>query len=184
MAAIMINENSAGDVYSNTIIDCKAAGIAVDDSTYHHNIYNNLLVDCGQSHTDSQEDAIIVWGDKCSIFNNTIIGANRYGIALVGGPSNTNNEAYNNVILETASDPIRQDGSPDEDFHHNHTKDGTYTSANYGFVDPASGDYHLTGMSAALDAGADSGPMIDLDGNRRPLGTTYDVGCYERDPSN
>lgn len=43
------------------------------------------------------------------------------------------------------------------------------------------GDYHLRDGSPAIDRGTPNGaPNIDLDGNQRPLGSGYDIGCYER----
>ncbi|MEO0230835.1 MAG: choice-of-anchor Q domain-containing protein [candidate division WOR-3 bacterium] len=43
------------------------------------------------------------------------------------------------------------------------------------------GDYHLRDGSPAIDRGTPNGaPNIDLDGNPRPLGSGYDIGCYER----
>lgn len=43
------------------------------------------------------------------------------------------------------------------------------------------GDYHLKDGSPAIDAGTpDGAPNIDLDGKPRPLGSGFDMGCYER----
>jgi hypothetical protein len=38
-----------------------------------------------------------------------------------------------------------------------------------GFVDPANGDFHITKLSAALDAGVDAGVANDVDGDPRPV---------------
>jgi parallel beta-helix repeat protein len=48
------------------------------------------------------------------------------------------------------------------------------------FVNPAKGDYHLSATSPAIDKGTSTtAPPIDLDGNPRPYGKGYDIGCYE-----
>ena len=53
-------------------------------------------------------------------------------------------------------------------------------SANPGFVDAASGDYHLQAWSPCIDAGtADGAPDHDLDGTPRPQNAGYDMGAYE-----
>jgi len=47
------------------------------------------------------------------------------------------------------------------------------------FVDPGCGFYHLTAASAAIDAGADSGFHVDIDGDPRPMSAGYDIGADE-----
>ena len=48
-----------------------------------------------------------------------------------------------------------------------------------GFVDPDSGDYHITAASAAVDAGVDAGVTTDVDGHHRPYGSAPDLGADE-----
>jgi uncharacterized repeat protein (TIGR01451 family) len=48
-----------------------------------------------------------------------------------------------------------------------------------GFVNPASGDYHITAGSAARNAGVDAGVTTDIDGEERPSGARYDIGADE-----
>ncbi len=47
------------------------------------------------------------------------------------------------------------------------------------FVDPAAGDYHIGPGSAAIDRGINAGITYDIDGNRRPVGSGYDLGADE-----
>jgi hypothetical protein len=47
------------------------------------------------------------------------------------------------------------------------------------FVDPAAGDYHLTPLSAARDAGANAGVAVDFEGDARPIGGGFDIGFDE-----
>jgi hypothetical protein len=48
------------------------------------------------------------------------------------------------------------------------------------FVNPASHDFHLKGISTAIDRCSSIGaPSADFDGNARPQGAGYDIGAYE-----
>lgn len=59
-------------------------------------------------------------------------------------------------------------------------EEGSITvSGNPAFKDPANGDYHITGFSAAIDAGVDAGVTEDIDGDPRPMGAGYDIGADE-----
>jgi hypothetical protein len=59
-----------------------------------------------------------------------------------------------------------------------------------GLADPASGDFHLLAGSPAIDAGVDPGPWyrdggvrLDLDGQPRPQGGSWDIGLDEVAPA-
>ena len=48
------------------------------------------------------------------------------------------------------------------------------------FTDVTNNDYTLQNLSPCIDAGTSTGaPATDLDGNTRPQGGGYDIGCYE-----
>jgi len=49
-----------------------------------------------------------------------------------------------------------------------------------GFVDPASGNYHIAPESAAVDAGIASEVLTDMDGDPRPAAFGFDIGADER----
>lgn len=48
-----------------------------------------------------------------------------------------------------------------------------------GFVDPESGNYHITPASAAVDAGVATALASDIDGEARPFGAGPDIGADE-----
>jgi hypothetical protein len=58
---------------------------------------------------------------------------------------------------------------------------GTISTINDQSGDPAfaSDGYHLTGSSAAIDAGVNAGVSADIDGDPRPLSGGYDIGSDE-----
>ena len=49
------------------------------------------------------------------------------------------------------------------------------------FVNPSGKDFHLKAGSPAINAGTNLSPDVtdDLEGNSRPQGGAYDIGCYE-----
>jgi hypothetical protein len=47
------------------------------------------------------------------------------------------------------------------------------------FVNPDAGDYHLSPLSEAINAGIDAGVKTDIDGQYRPQGGAYDIGADE-----
>ena len=60
-------------------------------------------------------------------------------------------------------------------------QDSTELSADPLFVNVYTFDYHLIEGSPAVDAGADAAGIVDddLDGDMRPQGNGWDLGCYE-----
>lgn len=55
---------------------------------------------------------------------------------------------------------------------------GTFTG-DPAFVDAPNGDYHITSVSEARDAGTNAGVLEDIDGQPRPDGAGFDIGADE-----
>ena len=47
------------------------------------------------------------------------------------------------------------------------------------FISPQTGDYHLCTHSPAIDSGVDAQTYVDIDGNPRPQGRSFDIGADE-----
>jgi uncharacterized repeat protein (TIGR01451 family) len=112
--------------------------------------------------------AVFVADSTVSI-TNTIIASYTIGISQTGG---TINEDYNlyfgSVVSQVSAGGIFSAGV--------HSLEGLDPL----FVNPAAGDYHIDSGSAAVDAGANTGILWDMDGDPRPTGSGYDIGADER----
>ncbi len=54
-----------------------------------------------------------------------------------------------------------------------------YLHGDPSFLNPDEGNYHLTAGSAAIDVGIEINVLSDIDGDRRPIGRTSDIGADE-----
>lgn len=108
--------------------------------------------------------AIYIDGSNVAI-TNTLITNHMVGIA--NGSIGDVSEEYNLFFGNT----INLSGTV--------TGGGNSLTADPEFLDPANGDYHLDGISAAVDTALDLGLAVDLDGNPRPIGPAPDRGAYE-----
>jgi len=139
-----------------------------DDPSYY--IYNNTL--SGGAVGMSATSAVRTPGlDNTHILNNIISGAdNNYSIVLL----------------------LADGGCAEYDYNcHNGTKPDGYDDALYGsnslletdplFIDPSgTSTFQLQSTSPCIDAGDTiSGVTLDLMGRHRPMGSAYDIGCYE-----
>ena len=118
---------------------------------------------------------------NCAIFNNTCSSDSSGFGHVFGGKfgSGTDDEKKSHDRLATAFINCAADTFINEE---------CIESADGGFVDQVSGDYHLGASSRCRDAafgyqesGAES--ETDLDGRTRRMGVREDIGCYEYDPS-
>jgi hypothetical protein len=97
------------------------------------------------------------------ILTNTILVSQTVGITATAG-----NTVTANSILWFGNGTNRGGG-------------GFFSLANEFTGNPAfaADGYHLTGRSAAINAGVDAGVTIDIDGDPRPLAGGYDIGADE-----
>jgi hypothetical protein len=142
------------------------------------------------------------------IVNNTIVSTYPGSVAAIGlVNAATNNTIFNNILLggDGNSYRISTDSLPGLASNYNVvtnsflnddtsvTKTLAQWRSTYGtdvnsliatsnqlFVNTAESDYHLLIAAPATNAGTSTdAPSGDLDGNVRPFGTGFDVGCYE-----
>ncbi len=173
---------SQGDFYNNTVLG-GVEGIRMDRVLPHatNRYFNNLLV--GPSAVGIQTAQ-----DGAAIFNNTIVNTPGVGIKATGAASNV----ADNIIAGAAHPLAIRDGKT--------LRNLIVATDKVGFVDPTGGDYHLTPLSPAVDAGATTGILpcgtddahkprrapleqalgFDHDGLGRPGGCRSDLGAFER----
>jgi hypothetical protein len=101
-------------------------------------------------------------------FTNTII-AGHHGDGIWAGAGTT-------VTLEAT---LWYDNGTDTDGPGNIVPGAVNVYGDPAFVDPTTGDYHLSSDSAAIDEGVDAGVTVDIDGQTRPYGPDYDIGADE-----
>ncbi len=108
-----------------------------------------------------------VWGEKqtptTAALVNTVLVDHTVGITVTAGSTATLESTLwhgNASDAAGAGAIVRQ---------HDHSGDPAF----------ASDGYHLTGASAARDAGIDAGVTVDIDGDPRPRGRSFEIGADE-----
>lgn len=177
-----------------------------DPVVYNNLIYNNHF---SQGIALFQQDGAIVTNGAKIYNNTIIVPSDgRWGILVKDG-ANVNTEIYNNIIINQhdwrGCIALENTAQFTSDYNILNDKmsasgDGSAIALaqwqNLGFdehslladplsdlfMDPGNDDYHLLLDAQAVDAGTDlvaALVSVDLDGNNRPDGTGFDIGCYE-----
>jgi parallel beta-helix repeat protein len=133
-------------------------------------LYNNVVYNI-KNNGDGAAGIYLYSGTNTGVYNNTVYGSARYGIAVeasTSGATVTNNISYANV-----SGDYRDNGVG--------TRSSTNLfNANPLFVNPSSGNFQLQAGSPAIDRGTAIALVpTDFNGGRRPYGAAYDIGAYE-----
>ncbi len=157
------NFTMTNDVIADNQAALNAGGLYLSGSTgqlIHSTIANNGregLVAAVSMTSPTTESHIVL--------TNTIV-AGHNSTAIVAVPDSTailyNTLWHNNII----------------DYEGNLTTTANFTG-DPAFIDPNNGNYHITATSAALNVGAVTGVLLDIDGESRLVGPAPDLGADE-----
>lgn len=184
----------ASGVYSNTAtsgggLDLAGASMGI--------LVNNIIAE-NQAPTDGS--GLRLAGVTANLVNNTLASnqGNGSGVSVIGSGGVNSSVQLTNTILVSSTVGINVAGGSSATLDStlwggggwineiNTSGDGTINTTNeysgtVGFANPDMGDYHLTSGSAAIDQGATTPYITDIDGDTRPLGNGFDIGADEFD---
>ncbi len=178
-------------IFNNLIYDNHASGISLyridaSDGSYNTKVYNNTIINasngrwCVNIGLSSQAD---------TVYNNILITLHSFrgSISLEDESLDDFYSDYNIVL-----DRMSVDGGDtrinlsDWQILGYGTHSMLADSMHHIFFDWENGDYHLLSASQAVDSGTSAVSVFvtyDLDGFARPIGSGYDIGAYEYNPS-
>jgi len=163
-------------------------------------LVNNVVVDNEIGDGGYGYDCgVFIAGSSPLLLHNTIarnLGGGGTGVCLQSWPSSSTVEMVNTILVGqvtgisvSAGSTARLEATLWGSGTWANTTDWTGTGTiatgtvniwgDPAFVDPAAGDYHIRESSAARDSGVDAGTTVDMDGERRPQGSGYDIGADE-----
>lgn len=149
-------------------------------------IYNNLSTGIALYGIDGAQAS-----NHDVVVNNTIYNPSANRAALLIADDANNNVAFNNILISHNGIEIDAATGFQHDYNVVSSFDGgaysaheTNTAATALFTNVAGNDYHLSTTSPAKNTGvasfaSKSAPTDDIEGNTRPAGGAYDLGCYE-----
>ncbi|CAK8712852.1 hypothetical protein GKODMF_04420 [Candidatus Electrothrix gigas] len=164
----IVNDNRGISYIENNIIS-NNTGAGFDRYLGTYFLRHNVIT--------GNQDGYYDWsgGGSMTITNNIITGNIRYGIYK--HRTTPVSISYNNVWNNGEGSYYEGYSGPSVPFI---PEPGTgEISSDPLFVDPDSGDYHLTAVSPCIDAGKDVVVHSDIDGDVRPWGAGYDMGIDE-----
>lgn len=198
MGGILIGGGSSCDCYNNHIAHGKGTAIEVLGRG-NMMVFNNLIEYPGRTYKPDQPHFLFprhgidlqhVYTDpdaRIHVFHNTIVHPKSDGIRF-WNQGLDGSRVQNNIIIAPGS--YQQIGSASF-VHHpglalqvsNNLRSLSLEEAR--FRDAYEGDYRLTALSPAVDAGADLsdfGIDFDIAYEKRPMGAGFDPGAHEYDP--
>jgi hypothetical protein len=168
----LYHANLRGRIVDNLVIHARDYGIHL----YH---YATDVIVANNTSLENGASGLVVGNSGGGSDNNTIVTNNifahnhNYGFRDDSGTTGPNNKYDNNLTFNNGNGDYVASGG---------TVSGNISSdprfVNY--TGTALGDYHPQATSPAIDSGTTlNAPSIDLDGGDRPIGSGYDIGCYE-----
>ena len=185
-----------GNIFSHN--DTPAGGSGLSLIRCDATLTNNIFTD---NHIEEVGGSLYLRGTTATLLHNTFAGTTGTtpsGIYLESDPQPLNSQATlvdTIIVSETTGIYVEVNNAADlqatlwgaGDWANDYDWAGpgeiiTGTINLWGepaFVDPGSGDYHITSSSPAVDAGTDAGVTMDIDGQPRPNGAAMDMGADE-----
>ena len=191
VSAFMVREGASNNSFNACVSDSCQAGIrfllAGEDANYcgHNNSFNNCIIKKSKWAIDLNP----YYYNSASVNDNFIVNGVIDDAEYLFNCErpNTGNQLINCIV--TNVDSLSSGGNTlnfeyqYSDFFNNGfpmlTGSGNISSAPL-FVNASTGDYHLQATSPCIDSGtAQNAPLVDFDGNIRPVGSGWDIGSYE-----
>jgi len=176
--AVFTLSGGANHLYIRNNIFKATGGIHNDSGADYLYIYNNVWANNLAFGTQGHPGAIKLAGIHAIIQNNIFYDQAEYTVQIIGDTTNIKvdyNLAYNSDgttphCVSWGNYNICQPAPNHE-----------LWKVDPQFVNPESGDFHLTSTSPAIDAGYNLGTSVpnDYDGISRPQGAGFDIGAFE-----
>lgn len=181
-AGILLGSGANIQVYNNTIYN-EAIGITIYTNVSNAAIYNNVIYNIVNQGIVSES------GSNNKVYNNTIYKTTGTGSQAIWMHDSISPAIQNNILYNTGGVAAQIDASVTGVTFSNNLCSSARTGCTVAapnFVDAASGNFHLTVGSPAIDQGTSTAPTVtdDKDGVLRPQGAYYDIGAYELGTTN
>jgi len=193
-SAIIVRDGASDNIIRNCITDGSYAGVGFLDTTEdggaQYTGRNNIFENCVFQNTTNFVIDFAPYSEVSLADQNTFINC-----VFDGGPQlfrssrpNNNNKMINCTVTNVQSYGSVANYPIDFDFEYTCFYNNGFTTppgnnvftADPQFQDIDNNDYHLTVNSPLIDTGTSmNAPLLDFDGNVRPVNGIVDIGIYE-----
>lgn len=186
---LLMGGGSRVKLYNNVVDNGYMPGIALFGSGISY-VYNNTVSNVENGEGINVSDKLVLEPVTAYIYNNTIYNTGNTGIKIYAYLTTVGHKVYNNLVVENTlggsypTDGLYIRGAQTIKFDYGNNLFSTTANAGKVVTSVSSGDFHLINTSTAIDAGiakpvTDFGLTTDLDDQKRPVNSGFDVGAYE-----